>query len=258
MGQYLDKLAFILTGMENSGTTCTAELMKQKMLGVNGGFELGILLVESPRQFPTADIPFYQKMIEGRPKKRDHGRGWGISHHDLNHCCDTDSFPEFYKRLSDCWCPGEMIVDKAPGYVYYFRDMLERSQDGPVIVAHKHIYWQWASFKRRGVPMDMFKVHYDRWVQPMIDCSKEFSDRVRLIDHFDFVKDKEGVTDQAIEFINTFGVEYGRATGKPEHPLTRGVFEYSYNIDELVPMNEKLHLDSIAFDPTGYYESIRA
>ena len=80
-------LKFIVCGLEHSGTTMVSDLFREHPL-TESGFECGVLLCQSPREFKNFH-PYCDHMEVG----------WGITKDDLNECCDTDHFDEFFSRL---------------------------------------------------------------------------------------------------------------------------------------------------------------
>jgi hypothetical protein len=119
---------FVICGLEHSGTTVVAELLRQ-VHGVDAGFEIGVLLGASPRVFPTL-----------QPYAAHVRRDWGVSEATLEHCCDTDDFAAFYSRLQRAATtlrPGtHTIFDKTPRYLATLDHCLARTT-APFIVVFK-------------------------------------------------------------------------------------------------------------------------
>ncbi len=108
----------LICGMEHSGTTLLSDLVRQTGK-FESGFECGVLLAETPHEFMNVS-PFYNNMLAG----------WKISQEELDHCCDTDSFDEFYDRLKDCseLLTGDLeIFDKTPRYIANLEHVAKRS-----------------------------------------------------------------------------------------------------------------------------------
>ena len=120
-------LKAIICGMEHSGTTLLSDLLRQTGT-MESGFECGVLMVSSPREFPQLD-PFYGFMTTG----------WNIEPDALQACCDTDSFDEFYARLSAAAAvvpEGVGVFDKTPRYIAELPSVIKRSK-APVLMIHK-------------------------------------------------------------------------------------------------------------------------
>ena len=82
--------------------------------------------------------------------------------------------------------------------------------------------------------------------------------RIRLIEHFDFIQDRETVTDKAIEFIESFGQSFSKANPTEVHPsLLKTEFTRNYNIDEYISPQEKKMVDKVTIDPRDLFESLR-
>lgn len=123
-----DGLAFVICGMEHTGTTLISDLFRQAP-GVDAGFEVGVMQCLKPRDFPRLK-PFSDNILAG----------WGLTEPALAHCCDTDVFGEFYRRLraaSTVIKPGtQWIFDKTPRYIAVL-DRVLANCDVPVLVSYK-------------------------------------------------------------------------------------------------------------------------
>ncbi len=78
---------FVIGGVEHSGTTLLSDIFRQ-VPGLDSGFEVGVLLCNTPKEFRT-----FKPFIDQMPA------GWGLTEEDLDYICDTDSFQDFYERL---------------------------------------------------------------------------------------------------------------------------------------------------------------
>ena len=121
-------LKFVICGMEHSGTTMASDLFRQ-VPGIDAGFEVGVLLRDSPAEF--ADLKPFSENILG---------GWGITHEELQECCRAPTHVDFYRRLktfSRAIDPdAAAIFDKTPRYLAQLESCLKRV-DVPFIVMHK-------------------------------------------------------------------------------------------------------------------------
>lgn len=148
-------LKAIICGMEHSGTTLLSDLLRQTGT-IESGFECGVLMVPTPRDFPSLD-PFYGFMSEG----------WDIQPDALAQCCATDSFDEFYERLQAASAiipEGCDIFDKTPRYIAELPNVIARSQ-APILMIHKDprasVY---SDYKRAGCPD--FDTWFDDYARP--------------------------------------------------------------------------------------------
>lgn len=105
----MKNIKFIICGLEHSGTTLLSDVFRQ-VPELDSGFEVGVLLVDSPRKFKETQ-PFYDN-VQG---------GWQIDKESLANACDTDDFNEFYQRLQSNSGAlknksAKYIFDKTPRY----------------------------------------------------------------------------------------------------------------------------------------------
>ncbi len=137
-------LGFVICGPEHSGTTVVSDLFRQ-VPGVDAGFEVGVLLAESPRHFPALAV--HAEITR---------RGWGLDQAAFEACCDTDDLAVFYGRLqaaSPVLRPGtHTVFDKTPRYLACLRACLKKVEV-PFLVIHKDpratVYSDW---RRAGSP----------------------------------------------------------------------------------------------------------
>ena len=144
-------ISFVICGVEHSGTTLISDLFRQSP-DVDSGFEVGVLLGSSPRRFLKIR-PFAQNILPG----------WNITREDLEWCCDTDSFAEFYGRLRRASralkSSTARIFDKTPRYMAYLDSSLEKALV-PFIVTYKDPRAiVFSDFKRSG------QGNFDRWFE---------------------------------------------------------------------------------------------
>ncbi|WP_167760818.1 sulfotransferase [Microbacterium paludicola] len=152
-------IEFVVGGIEHSGTTLVSDLFRQ-VPGLDSGFEVGVLMNRSPREFRTFE-PYIGFMNEG----------WGVTDADLDYICDTDSFAEFYGRLrarSSQIADGSKIFDKTPRYLLELERVLERS-GVPAVMTYKDPRSIVASdFKRSKRP------DFDGWYPTYLDQKRRY------------------------------------------------------------------------------------
>ncbi|MEP3342370.1 MAG: sulfotransferase [Hyphomicrobiales bacterium] len=149
----------LICGMEHTGTTLISDLFRQ-IPGLDSGFEVGVLLRSSPREFKGLE-PFYSNIL----------KGWGITEDELAHCCDTDDFGEYYDRLMkvsrSLTDDTTIIFDKTPRYLAELSNVLKRSIC-PIVVSHKDPRAIVCSdFKRAKT--DDFSAWYTDYRQPKLN-----------------------------------------------------------------------------------------
>lgn len=165
----MSSLRLIICGMEHTGTTLISDLFRQ-VPHLDSGFECGVLLGESPTQFSTI-APFPQNMLDG----------WGLTQNELETCCATKSFEEFYERLMSTarFLPEDTtnIFDKTPRYLSDLTNVIRRTT-APIVVSHKDPRAMVCSdFKRAQT--DDFIGWYETYLpakrEYFEDCYREYS-----------------------------------------------------------------------------------
>jgi len=121
-------LKFLICGLEHTGTTLVSDLFRQ-VPGLDSGFECGVLLCDTPRDFIKLN-PFAKNMLSG----------WGLTKEELNECCKKETFAEFYEAIaghsSAISKDTNTIFDKTPRYLASLSSVLQRC-DVPIIVTYK-------------------------------------------------------------------------------------------------------------------------
>ncbi|WP_019505378.1 sulfotransferase [Pleurocapsa sp. PCC 7319] len=101
-------LKFVICGLEHSGTTLLSDIFRQ-VSGLDSGFEVGVLLGRTPKEFPNIQ-PFYSNMVEG----------WKIEADVLQEICNSNKFEDFYDNLKLksklISLETKYIFDKTPRY----------------------------------------------------------------------------------------------------------------------------------------------
>jgi hypothetical protein len=150
-------LNFIITGLEHSGTTLASELFRQ-VPGCDSGFECGVLLGETPREFPL-NTEFYANMPDG----------WLISRDDLALACDNDSFAEFYDslyRYSGLFGDAMPSIrfDKTPRYIVNLEKISRISQIPILVMMKDPRAIIWSDFQRSKCPIENIMEWYASWM----------------------------------------------------------------------------------------------
>lgn len=147
-------LKFIICGLEHSGTTLLSDVFRQ-VSGLDAGFEVGVLLGDSPRDFPNIQ-PFYNNVKSG----------WNIQISNLEIICDTNNFFDFYVGLQ----ANSGILDKSTQYIFdktprYFLDLFgcQKKVKLPFIATYKDPRsLVFSDYKRSGKGKS-FKEWYDAY-----------------------------------------------------------------------------------------------
>lgn len=121
-------LKFVICGVEHSGTTLLSDLFRQ-VPGIYSGFEVGVLLCPSPKEFEGFD-PFFTNMLAG----------WRITEAGLVEACHSETYDDFYAKVQELspLIPSTTsnIFDKTPRYLSCLGDCLNRT-DVPFIASFK-------------------------------------------------------------------------------------------------------------------------
>jgi len=143
-------LALLVCGFEKSGTTLLMEILRRSPV-LDAGHEIGVLLGQTPRQFP--DIQPYFTFFH---------RNWGLTLAQARACCDTDDWMQFYRRLrqeSPRIGDGDVaLIDKTPKYMRGLSRCLSRVPGVPCIVnvrdprAVMHSWACWSGHREDAAP----------------------------------------------------------------------------------------------------------
>jgi len=111
-------LAAIVCGYEKSGTTLLNEILRRHPQ-LDSGFEVGVLLAGSPREF--RQIQPYFAFFRST---------WKLTREDMQYICDTDEWGEFYRRSRErspvIVDKHSLIFDKTPIYMRDLRQVLDK------------------------------------------------------------------------------------------------------------------------------------
>ncbi len=152
-------LRFVICGLEHSGTTLLSDIFRQ-VPELDSGFEVGVLLGNSPQEFPNIQ-PFYKNMLDG----------WQITEDHLASICKTDSFSDFYSGLeqkSQVLKPTtKNIFDKTPRYFARLFECHDKVQV-PFIATYKDPRaLVFSDFKRTGKGKE-FTAWYEEYKKPKL------------------------------------------------------------------------------------------
>lgn len=149
-------LSFLVCGLEHSGTTMISDLFREHP-DTESGFECGVLLCDSPKEFRTFK-PFCDHMEVG----------WGITKQDLDECCDVNSFTEFYSRLFSKstiinQSKAQVIFDKTPRYITHMQEVQSKVNLPTIAVIKDPRSLALSDFKRSETPLDDIDTWYEGW-----------------------------------------------------------------------------------------------
>ena len=152
-------LKFVICGLEHSGTTLLSDIFRQAP-ELDSGFEVGVLLGKSPKEFPNGQ-PFYKNMLSG----------WQMTEDNLAAICNTSSFSEFYSSLEKksqvLKSTTKNIFDKTPRYFTRIFQCYEKVKV-PFIVTYKDPRsLVFSDFKRTGKGKE-FTTWYEDYKKPKL------------------------------------------------------------------------------------------
>jgi len=155
---------FVICGLEHSGTTLLSDIFRQ-IPELDSGFEVGVLLADSPKEFPNIQ-PFYRNMLDG----------WKIEESDLLDICNTDSFSDFYNGLQEkskvLKSTTQNIFDKTPRYFAKLFECYETIKL-PFIATYKDPRSiVFSDFKRTGKGTD-FETWYEKYKNPKLQYMRK-------------------------------------------------------------------------------------
>lgn len=210
----------IVCGFERGGTTLVAELIRQHPQ-MDGRFEGGLLLVDTPRDF-----------LSLQPYARNMKRFWGLSDDDLHYTCHASSWEEAYHRLrerSNLPDKNVALYDKTPAYMRHLDKVLAKVDVPCVCVVRdpRAIFWSYIkhlnednvtdSFIKRVLGPDIYnkvlainmRLRIRKWVEMVyipyalgLTKAKElFKDRILVVQHERLCLDPVGETRKIYDFL---------------------------------------------------------
>lgn len=155
-----NKLVAIICGIPFSGTTLLSRIITSHPL-IESGFECGLLFGDSPKMFKEVAPKFYKWMMLHEPPYN-----WKLTPTEMEDVCNTNHFHKAYNKIVD-YChlfkgDKQFIVDKTPAYIYQLPKMIEKITDVPIIVVQKELFFQYHSYKKRGISLEEFS---NKWVK---------------------------------------------------------------------------------------------
>jgi hypothetical protein len=244
-------LKVIIAGMEHSGTTFLSQLIIANSNIINSGFECGVLLADSPREFYKI-LPFYNWMCQ-------EGHGWDLTEDKRNFVCDTDSFDEFYLRLikeSPLFQSGQScILDKTPAYSYNLVDINKKNPNVPILVIIKDIETLWHSYSKRHIPFEEFVKRFLTFKKSLFDILKSKNEKIKIIKLEDIADYNIDKIEDIFSFIKLpFGDKAQKIENFKWEPVysTFNLIESKKNASSLIEEKHRLVLEEIDFKETDF------
>lgn len=170
----LDPLCALVCGFEKSGTTVINEVLRRHPR-LDSGHEVGVLLVESPREFHSKQ-PYYSFFRET----------WKLSNAEVEQICDTDDWSTFYRRaraLSPVIADKSVsIFDKTPAYMAHLSDVL-RKAPLPCVVSVRDpraLMFSWANWSGHSSdPNEWLGEHFERNCNRFLTYARGYREAAR-------------------------------------------------------------------------------
>mmetsp|Transcript_23519 Transcript_23519/g.75309 ORF Transcript_23519/g.75309 Transcript_23519/m.75309 type:complete len:290 (+) Transcript_23519:699-1568(+) len=169
-------LSIIVTGLENSGTTVLSQLVMSSP-HIFGGFECGLLLACSPREFSHV-APFHSWLPQ---LWRLHGAD-AVEQVNGAACHQHAYGALLHRSLCMQRTGATSLLDKTPSYIYILYDVMRRTPGVPVVVAQKSRAAQLRSWAKRGVHGASASKRYDAGVAALKRAAAAFPERLRIVD----------------------------------------------------------------------------
>lgn len=166
---------FVICGVEHSGTTLLSDIFRQ-VKGLDAGFEVGVLLCNTPREFRTFK-PFIDQIPEG----------WGVKEEKLDYICDTDSFNDFYEMLYEestvISKPCE-IFDKTPRYAWGIEKCLNNFDKKYIFTYKDPRALVWSNYKRYRMDLSL-----EQWGVEYLSTAKKYW--MTIYENYKKIKEKK-------------------------------------------------------------------
>ena len=204
----LHPLVALVCGYEKSGTTLLNEILRRHPQ-LDSGHEVGVLMGDSPRDFPNAKIyfAFFQQT-------------WKLSKAQAQHCCDTDVWSEFYRRAREA-SPviadkASLIFDKTPRYMLTLADVMAKAAPLPCVVNVRDpraVMHSWACWSgHRDDPGHYVEAHFSDYCERYLSYAQgyqsavaQYADRLYLNQFEQMCLQPEATIDRIFAFL---GLEF--------------------------------------------------
>lgn len=229
----------IICGFAQGGTTLLSQFVHQHPR-IDGRFEIGFMLADSPGKFAVLRDKYCQQIV----------RHWKISEADLREICAVPTFQEAYRELldrSDLPDKSVRIYDKMPRYMKLLPEVMQRCNVPAIVVVRdpRAIYWSRHKFEHRGRPtVRRFSKMYRNEGRSCRRAVEQFGERILVVRHEQLCTQPEREGRRIFEHLGLqWQSHYARLEDRPEYvstkKLRRGIsmettFEYREHLPEKV------------------------
>jgi len=123
---------------------------------------------------------------------------WSVTHQDLERITkQSKTYKEFYQGLREvAGCitnKNAGLIDKTPGYFYRLQQLIDATEDVPIIIMRKNPRNHFCSMKARGWKVERFISWYkNHWSQEKIDIIN-LVPRIKIVQFEDFLLDPKPI-----------------------------------------------------------------
>jgi len=239
----------IVTGLEHSGTTYLSAIIKCHPR-VNSGFECGVLLADTPKDFVKV-YPWYDWMLQNKKEIQ-----WRITKQNMDQICDSKTWHEMYSKIIK-YSPlfngtKNCILDKTPAYMPILDKVLKKV-DSSCLVTYKKIDFQYISYKKRGWALSQFETRYKLYMKGLFKALTKYPKRIMILNHYNLCKNTFEEIEKIFKFIKLdFSIKYFENDILKNLPYQKKLanFDYDIAIKELdcLSEEEKIFLEKISVD----------
>jgi hypothetical protein len=203
MGQLVEPLICVVTGLEHSGTTLLSQLFNGHP-NIASGHELGFLL---------SDIHDFDRVQPWYDWIKNENWGWAVTERDRKKLLGASSFREMYSMLNEfkgrnhkneylrsLFISSSLIYDKTPSYVYSLQEIMNKI-DVPFIVTLKSPLEAIKSYKSKNVNVDGFFKRYHKALVELRGAIERYADRVLVVKYVNLASDPLNTMEIVKKFV---------------------------------------------------------
>ena len=201
-----DILATVIAGLEHTGTTFTEEIVMAspqvempyneaaRKAGGSGALEGGIFLSNDPQHLDPFSV--------FRPNYDHFHRRWGVRMEEFQ----AESYEQVWwnirERMPGFVLRNRLAVDKCPAYMRCLPELLQRTEDLPIVIVRKHPFNWAASMMSRGWTIDrIIKKYRHAYCDVVPKVQKEYGNRVMVLQFEDFTIDPYKTAFRLYDFL---------------------------------------------------------
>ena len=178
MADDMTPLHCVLCGYAQGGTTLLSQFVRQHPQ-IDGRFEIGFLLAESPAAFAQLRSKLQEQIL----------RHWDVTAQDLRKICAAETFQQAYQELldrSDLPDKNVRIYDKMPRYMGRLAEVMLRCTVPAVVIVRdpRALFWSMNKYANRGRPtVERFCKAYVGQGRRCRAAVEQFGSRILVVQH---------------------------------------------------------------------------